>query len=302
MSWDPYDLFTKAQLYVDRAYRNLEETSVFVHWNLLALELLARSAIATIHPVLVANPNDIKSLYYAVGRKDLCSSPKSIHAKTLYERCETLFPEFTKAEKKFCHAFRELRNAEIHSGEAVLEPVPIPNWSLKYYRVCQVLLESMEKGLDDFFPPDHVPSIVEMLKLNEREEEAAVRKLIAAAKTRANVTDINLRRYSDSLECIVPSDIDFVIESKKAICPVCISPGEVELKRVSLSETRLVDDFPFRKVTYIPITYSCGHCQLLLDNYGRMVMAGMGDPVVTEIEIDLMELFMEYMEPDYGNE
>ena len=77
------DLFTKAQLYIDRGYRNLEDHSTFAHWNLLALELLARSAIASIHPVLVANPNDVKSLYYAVGRKDLCEFPRSIPARNI---------------------------------------------------------------------------------------------------------------------------------------------------------------------------------------------------------------------------
>ena len=141
-----------------------------------------------------------------------------------------------------------------------------------------------------------------MLRVNEKEEKAAVRTLLTAAKIHAKVTDIHLERYKESLEYIVPNDIDVVIESKEAICPVCQSSGRVDLKRVSLSETKLIDELPFRTVTYIPIGYSCGTCQLSLDSYGRMVMAGMGDPVVIEAEIDLMELFMEYMEPDYGNE
>ena len=304
MSWDSYDLLTKASLYIDRAHRNRDsdDSGTFVLWYILALELLSRSAIAYVSPVLLANPNQVKNLYYAIGRSDLCEYPMSVPARTVYERCETLFTDFTRSEREYCNALRELRNAEIHSGESVLESIPYPNWQLRYYRSSRILLETMNKDLEDLFPPELVPSILEMLEVNEQEEKAAVKKLLAAARVHAKTQDIDLEQYRQSLEYITPKDIDLLVDSDNAVCPVCRSYGMLGMKRVSLSDTKLVNDLLMREATYMPIEFSCTKCKLELDSYERMVMAEMGDPFIANVEIDMMELFMEYLEPDYGND
>lgn len=302
MSWNSDDLLTKARLYVERAYRSLDDSSVFALWSLLALELLARSAIANVHPVLLANPNSSKNLYFAIGREDLCEYPKSVPAKTVYDRCETLFRSFTKQEKDFCQALGELRNAEVHSGESVLEPIPVRDWQLKYYQVCEILLKTLNIDIDDYFPPEQIDSVKEILSINEKEERAAVRKLISAAKVQAKSDIFNIERCRDSLEHISPDDIDSIVENHAVACPVCGMRGRVVMKRLSLSDTRLVDDLPTKNITYIPTDFSCDKCRLSLEGYGRMVMAGLGEPVVVEVEVDLMDILMLYMEPDYGNE
>lgn len=302
MSWNSDDLFSKARLYIDRAYRSIDEPSSFALWIILALELLARSAISNVHPILLANPNQVKNLYYAIGREELCDYPKSVPAKTIYERCETLFDDFTPLEKKYCNALRELRNTEIHSGESVLELIPIPNWQLRYYRVCQIFLNTLDLELEDFFPLDHMDSIVEILNTDEQDERTKVVTLLAQAKRAAGTTELDIERYRESLNNLWPIDIDRIVGRYDADCPVCNSSGEIGIKRISMSEIKLVDDIPLRTVTYIPIDFLCRSCNLWLDSYSRLVMAGLGDPIVTDIEIDLTELFMWYMEPDYGNE
>lgn len=302
MSWNSDDLISKARLYIDRAYRSIDEPSSFALWIILALELLARSAISNVHPVLLANPHQVKNLYYAIGREELCEFPKSVPAKTIYDRCETLFDEFTPHETKYCNALRELRNAEIHSGEAVLDLIPIPNWQLRYYRVCQIFLDTLDLDLDDFFPLDHIDSIVEILNTDERNERATVMKLLAQAKREAGTTELDIERYRRSLDFLGPIDLDRIVGRYQADCPVCTSSGEIGIKRISMSEIKLVDDVPLATVTYIPIDFLCRSCNLWLNSYSRMVIAGLGDTIVTDVETDLTDLFMWYMEPDYGNE
>lgn len=302
MSWDSKDLLSKAQLYIDRAYQNQEDSSIFALWMILSLELIARAAIANVHPVLLANPNRVPNLYYAIGRQDLCESPKSVSAKTVFDRCETLFHSFTRSEKDFCNALRGLRNAEIHSGESVLELIPVPNWQLNLFRVYELLLRTMDLEIDDVVPSEYSSTVQEMLQVNEDQEKSNVRKLISAAKVRTQTENMKLEDYRDSLRYIVPTNIDLIIENLRARCPVCEESGTVTLKRLAISDAKLMNEVPFRPVTYIPIGFSCQECKLALDSYARMVMAQMGDPIIAEVEIDVMDLFMEYMEPDYGNE
>lgn len=302
MSWNSDDLLSKARLYIDRAYRSIDEPSSFALWIILALELLARSAISNVHPILLANPTQVKNLYYAIGREELCEFPKSVPAKTIYERCETLFDDFTPRETKYCNALRELRNAEIHSGEAVLDLIPIPNWQLRYYRVCQIFLNTLDLDLDDFFPLDHIDSIVEILNTDEKKERTTVENLLAQARRAAGAIELDIDRHRQSLNYLSSIDVDRIIGRYDVDCPVCTSSGEIGIKRISMSEIKLEDDVPFRTVTYLPIFFHCRSCNLWLNSYSRMVMARLGDPLVTDVGIDLTDLLMWYMEPDYGNE
>src|SRR5688572_19445637 len=110
-------LWAKSKVFMDHAlHARDDDDEVQYHlWAVIALELLAKAALANIHPTLVADPQDIKSLLAACGR-DLGVSLRSITAKTVFERMHTL-GRFDKKMMDACMLMANRRNAELHSGE-----------------------------------------------------------------------------------------------------------------------------------------------------------------------------------------
>jgi hypothetical protein len=53
-TWDSVAFITKAQRYVEEMQRHAHDDWRFIFWSSLALELLARGALARISPVLLA--------------------------------------------------------------------------------------------------------------------------------------------------------------------------------------------------------------------------------------------------------
>ena len=69
-AFDYNNLYTKGQLYIERANDCERESDLYPFWLSLSLEFLIRSSLAKIHPSLLAdtpNPNEFKSLLYAFG-------------------------------------------------------------------------------------------------------------------------------------------------------------------------------------------------------------------------------------------
>ena len=115
----PFDhdgLWNKAVLYINRATepgdaRTQEERML---WASLSLELLAKSALAKINPLLIADPmDDGKSFLLAAGVGADLSSFKTIPVKTAFSRSARSFPPFSM------HGAMTLagnRNEELHSA------------------------------------------------------------------------------------------------------------------------------------------------------------------------------------------
>lgn len=89
----PYDheaLWVKAKLFINRAMdddeaRSFEEQAL---WASLALELLAKAALARVSPLLIAEPNEEGSnLLIASGLLEGDARFTSLRAKTLFSRC-----------------------------------------------------------------------------------------------------------------------------------------------------------------------------------------------------------------------
>ena len=95
MIWSYDSLWQKTKTYVDRALAQERESDEFALWSALTLEFLARATLARVHPALLADPRTGANLLHVFGYGTL-DSPKSIMAKTVFERCRVIVPEFTK--------------------------------------------------------------------------------------------------------------------------------------------------------------------------------------------------------------
>ena len=67
MDWSSDSLYSKAKLYAQRANDEPVDSALFGLWMSLSLELLARAALAQIHPALLADPKEPDNIQYAFG-------------------------------------------------------------------------------------------------------------------------------------------------------------------------------------------------------------------------------------------
>lgn len=137
----------------------------------LCLELLARAALANVHPALLADyPRDGKwsSLLHSLGFTPTEGkfSPKSIPTNEVIRRLGEILPNFDKEDVSFCQVHIGSRNAELHSGETPFDGVSPSSWQPAFFKASKALLASMKLELADLF--------------GEKEAETA-NKLIAAA-------------------------------------------------------------------------------------------------------------------------
>src|ERR1700678_2883633 len=101
MEWDSDLLYEKAKLFAQRAHNEPVESSIFAFWMSISLEILARAALAQIHPVLLADPREQDNIHYAFGINPK-GLPKSIPAKALFARCSILVHGFTDKMSAHC--------------------------------------------------------------------------------------------------------------------------------------------------------------------------------------------------------
>jgi hypothetical protein len=142
-------LYAKSQVYIVKGLRakasgDLEEYQL---WASLALELLAKSSLSSIHPALVADPSHYQSLFAACGHQ-ISADIKTITAKTLFPRLGHVSRRFDVRVQGFCEQLSLRRNAEIHSGESPFSGMKAEAWEKKYWHAVEVILEIQHKGLE----------------------------------------------------------------------------------------------------------------------------------------------------------
>src|SRR5262245_8058115 len=100
--WSKDALLTKAQRYAEEMLGHDRDDWRFAFWSSLALELLARAALANISPALLAdskdrnNPKEWHNLYFALGHSPKAKKfvPHSIGLTEVFSRLGEILPEF----------------------------------------------------------------------------------------------------------------------------------------------------------------------------------------------------------------
>src|SRR5690606_13996241 len=127
MEWEFDPLFAKAKLYGQRAHDEHLDSALFGFWMSLCTELLARAALAKIHPVLLADPTGEGNMHYVFGIVPK-TNPKSVHAKTVFARCSIFVERFTDQMSAHYLTLADRRNKELHGGEAAFEGIDPASW------------------------------------------------------------------------------------------------------------------------------------------------------------------------------
>jgi hypothetical protein len=297
-------LLGKSKVYIRRAFRakQASELDEYQLWSSLALELLGKAALASIHPSLVADPTHFQSLFAASGI-NIGTDIKTIAAGTLYNRLLHLSKSFDTKVKEFCDTISLRRNAELHSGEAPFLNMHLDAWEGRYWHASQVILDILSSSLDEWLGADQARAPKEIVK---QAMEAAVH----AAKIRVQHAkeEFEKRPKKDREQALkesrskqtyhYPELFNLMADHEWAVeCPACtgraflagISFGEEVIPAEPSDEDEQVEKY------YGAEELRCPVCDLHLDSRAEIEAAGI-DADHTETELREREY-----EPDYGN-
>lgn len=295
----PEGYWTKAQLFANRATepgdcRSEDERRL---WAALALEVLAKWALARLSPTLVADPvnGDGKQLLKALGL-DEGGPYVAITAKTAYARCARVFRPFdAKSAEKYSHA----RNEYLHGTEIALLRIPNDPWWSGYWSLINVLLAADQMNFSNLIGGQRAPDAERYLALNAKRLaqrlEALVRSSLQNLERYASgqMSAPDARRWEtwDGRAGFKYSDV--------AECPACKDEGLVEGEEALDGELVLPTseyEEPYRERTWFADHFTCSNCHLVLDRMELLEEAG----IPTEHEFQDYEDV--YDEPEYGND
>lgn len=297
--YDPDGLYLKAKLFINRA---LDEEISFDEaglWASLALELLAKSALARVSPLLIADITvSGKALLVAAGISHGHQDFVTVKAKTLFDRCKDSFPPFNDVE---ANKIAKARNAYLHSAEPVLTRLPEDVWWPKLWAQCVFLLDRLDKTIEDFVGRDRKGEIQRHLQRNARDIEDRTQSRIAAAKQRLASHTSGTARIQDVQRWKPGSPI---IQSARYAadhdCPACDDYGW--LGGDAVLDSDITGEFTRKPVVNLVVQaneFVCANCGLELSSAEMIAAAGLPEEFHAEGDEDDLS---DYFEPEYGND
>lgn len=297
MSWERDPLWTKARLYFEHALEHDRNDHRFGLWCAFGLELLAKAAVSSVSPALLAEPDrEHKHLLHILGRGNPKVGPQSIGSSQLFRLCETLFPAFKSEHGTSAIALVNRRNAELHSGENAFNEYTTQHWIAGFYACCRVLAETLEESLESLLGPDEAAEAAAVLAVAEKEVRERVRERIAryrgvfADKPEEERQDAQVRAQTEG---------DRLAHARhhRTTCPACSSVATLQGDTLGSSKVEDEDGEIVVRQAVAPRKFSCSACGLKLEGYAELVAAGLGDQY-TRTTRYLPEAYYELISPD----
>ncbi len=293
-SWSTEALFTKALLFSEQMSSSIADDWKFGLWSSLSLELLARASLASISPVLLADPKNWRNTMYALGNAPTSKkfTPISIGTKDVLTRLTELVPGFTPEVAGFCTTHVERRNAELHSGESAFFGLGTSEWLPKYYNSCKILLDFLGKKLDDFVAdPATAQNLID--SLNDAAAKAVQQDINAHAKVWENKDD-------ESRQTAVLQSKAWATKHSghRTICPSCGSPALLQGSASGTVSTSVEDDEVTQRQTMQPTSMECIACGLKISGISKLSACGLGDAFTAKNTYTAAEFFELYTEDD----
>lgn len=303
----PYDheaLWLKAKAFLNRAMDETDERPFDEQalWASLALELLAKAALARVSPLLIAEPSeDGTNLLIASGLMEGDAKFMSVRAKTLYSRCQKAFKPFDESEAgKITHA----RNEYLHGSAVGFTSMPAAAWWPRYWTLAVILVGALERSVEELVGGDRTTIVERHLEQNQKNIEHRTEMLIERAKQRLAQWKAGTLPAKIAAEWSPGTSLTAGLKySETARCPACGGQGviegedsvDVQMRYEQIGE----EDFEATlDVTAGADYFSCGNCGLVLDNYQLVEQAGFDTTFDTQGD----ESDIAYYEGDYGND
>lgn len=302
----PYDheaLWVKAKLFLNHAMdddepRTFDEKAL---WASLALELLAKSALARISPLLIAEPTEEGiNLLVASGLVEGEARFSSVRAQTIYTRCSKAFKPFSKSEALSITA---ARNEYLHGAGVGFNVIPPEAWWPRFWAQAVILVNAMDTDIDSLVGASRIDLVGGHLAQNARNLEHRVEMLIARARQRLAQHESGSLNVRAASELNRFSDLTAGLKHHaEASCPACGALGTVEGEDVVESEIKYEqmseEDFnTWAELTVGADYFSCPRCKLVLDSY-EVLEAAEVDTTFETTDDDASD----YHEAEYGND
>jgi hypothetical protein len=289
-AWNPQALYDKAERYIQQAQVLDKDGWDYALWTSLSLELLARAALANVHPVLLAEPdrqgsNIIGALGFEPVEKRF--APRSIAISDVFRRLTIVLPEFQSDHESFGIQHTGRRNAELHSGELAFDGARAATWQPRFYGACRVLLASMGLSLEGFVGA---------------EEAAAAEEQIAAAadeSAKAVKGDVEAHRKlwkgrSEDERATLTTQAELWAKRQtghRVACPACGTAALVSGRPVAAATRHLEDDVIVERQERLPTHFECIACGLRINSLARLAVVGLADRYASRQEYDAAEYY-----------
>ena len=295
-----YDsLFDKSRHFIGKciAARNAGKLEDCQLWAAIALEILAKAALAKIHPVLVADPRNDVSLLVACGCR-LASDYqelRTINANQIYSRIQKLE---SKLDVDFCMQMANRRNAQLHSGETPYAAMKLNAWIPQYWKACKVLLELQKKSLSDWINDDEATMVEAVIykrltalqhsvharikssrqNFKDRYPEGSIqREALAQQEGQKQPEPIqpitNIKGFPPPFphEVVVPSEI-----TTSERCPACAFQGMLTCRQTHEGPVTVEPEQTMVCMLFPPLEFKCEICGLRLKGHEELEVADVG--------------------------
>ncbi|WP_063899640.1 hypothetical protein [Burkholderia ubonensis] len=298
--WTHDLLWSKARAYVEKALEAPRDDDLFPFWASLALEFLARSTLAYVHPVLLAEATDSdgRNLLHALGFEPKVKNfiPKSIHTSDVLARCEQIVPDFTKELESFCKGLANKRNEELHSGGLPFSKLTNDTWLPRFYEAAGALLAFQKKKLEDFVGVEEAKAAVTMLKAIADEAAKSVQKLINAhSEVWKNKDEKEREQLAEVAKIAARPYLGHVID-----CPSCGSKALLLGEEIRQQPPVLEGDELVVRSVMLPTELKCEACSLSVKGHSQLYAAGFGSQFTNTSRYDPVDYYAE--EPEYDGD
>jgi len=276
MSWERDPLWAKARLYFERAFEESRDDPRFGLWCSLGLELLARAALASVSPTLLAEPDkEHKFLLHALNRGSEKVQRRSIPATQVFNLCRTLFVQFSENDLIAANALVNRRNDELHTGNIAFEEYRPKHWLAGFYRVCRSLTDAMGESLESLFPEDEARVARQILDETQTEVKQRVQNLIAAHR---KVFEGKSREDQQAAAEIAEKEGAQLAYKRhhQVTCPACGCVATVQGEPFGRERINHEEDCIKVRQAVSPRTFSCVACELKLQGYAELEAAQLG--------------------------
>lgn len=276
MSWERDPLWAKARLFFERALAESRDEPTFGLWCSLGLELLARAALSSISPTLLAEPdNEHKYLLHALNRGSERVPRKSISASQVLNLCRSLFQEFSEDDHKVCMALINRRNEELHTGAAAFDEYQPTQWLAGFYRACRSLTAALGESLQTLFG-DAEAGVAETIITEKQNDvrQRVVSTVAAHRKVFQSKLEEEKTRLADEAETEGRHMSWQGVHRVK--CPACQCVAGVEGASFGDEHVTNDEDEIIVRQPVSPTKFSCSACGLTLQGYAELEAANLG--------------------------
>lgn len=301
MPYDSEGLWLKSRLFINRAMDTAVEFEEAAFWACCALELLGKSALSRVSPLLIALPTDDgTSLLVASGAVEGADSFVTIQAKAVWARCGRAFKQFNVPEAKVLSLGR---NAYIHSADIGFDVIPPADWWPRFWALAHVLIAHCDKVVEDYVGAARAVVVEEHLETNRANRDRRLKSLIENAQLRLRL------HLSNSMAGRMQIDWDRFENTASSWsyrssheCPACGNGADIGGEEILDRElVRASYDDPDPHVTLVIATeeLACESCHLILGEADLLERAEVDLSFEAEGSLeDVAELF----EEEYNNE